>query len=334
MPGIMDSITSVLQSPAVQELLPTALGAAGGFLTTPRRAGAGGAIGRGLLGGAQGLTTGAEAVAQTNEATQMAQHYQLLNQQAQQALKDRTTDQPVLSDMLTTIGNSPMGDMIYGKGNRPDFSKLSPETAKTMLGSQMSMMQNYWKGQKPNIHYVQGDMKGQPYWYQIAQNPSGGPPEMTPIAPVYKDPLKQEQEQVGITRTKAQTDAANASTALSNTRNRQLQQTGGVNPETPAQVQSRKLQIEKQANTEASKDYDELLKTYWVKSGIPGVTKGAPDRATWIKQRQGEIEHKLEWQAGTVELPPSIDSPDTAIKYLKDTYGVSDMDAINYLKSH
>lgn len=82
MPGFMDSITSVLQSPAVQELLPTALGAAGGFLTTPRRAGTGGAIGSSLLGASQGLYQAQQA----GYRQMLTKHYALMDQISQKNL--------------------------------------------------------------------------------------------------------------------------------------------------------------------------------------------------------------------------------------------------------
>ena len=82
MPGIMDSITSVLQSPVVQELLPTALGAAGGFLTTPRRAGAGGAIGHAALGASQGLYQAQQA----GYRQMLTKHYALMDQISQKNL--------------------------------------------------------------------------------------------------------------------------------------------------------------------------------------------------------------------------------------------------------
>lgn len=324
----MDSLTSVLQSPAVQELLPTALGAAGGFLTTPRRAGLGGAIGGGLLGAAQGLTTGQEAMARTTEAQQMAQHYALVNQQAQQAIKDRKTDQPTLAGLVKSYQDGPLGDALYGKGQpRPDLSQASPDTLMQVYKEDTAAFDSLMKGEKPNLHYIQGDLKGQPYWFQVAQSAAGGPPQTTPIAPVYQDPNKQALTKAEIDRANAQTGSATAATDLSRTRNQQLQQTGGVKPETPAQTQSHRMAIEKQANSEASKDYDELVKTYWIKSK-------APDRDTWIKQRQEEIGKNLEWKSGSVELPPSIDNPQAAVDYLKKNYGVSEMDAINYLKSH
>lgn len=67
--GILAGISNVLQNPAVQELLPAVLGAAGGVLTAPRRGGVGGSIGRGLLGGAQGLEEGQKAALEQQRAS-------------------------------------------------------------------------------------------------------------------------------------------------------------------------------------------------------------------------------------------------------------------------
>jgi hypothetical protein len=70
--GIMSDIGSLLKNPAVMELLPAALGAAGGALTSPRRGGVGGSIGNALTGAAGGLAQGEQAVAGQQRAAAYA----------------------------------------------------------------------------------------------------------------------------------------------------------------------------------------------------------------------------------------------------------------------
>jgi len=174
MPGFLDSLSGVLQSPAVQQLLPAALGAASGFLTTPRRAGAGGAIGNALGGAAQGITTGGVLAARTQELQQNAAHYALLNQQVARALQDRSTDQPVVAGMLNTIAQSPISKIFYGNQPPPDFSKVSPETGREMLKSQMVAFEQYMKGEKPTFQHVTGSgPDGKDHIYELTARPDG-----------------------------------------------------------------------------------------------------------------------------------------------------------------
>ena len=68
--GLLDGLDSVLTNPAVEALLPAALGAAGAGLTSPRRAGTRGAIGSALSGGAQGLAEGMRTAAESQNQQQ------------------------------------------------------------------------------------------------------------------------------------------------------------------------------------------------------------------------------------------------------------------------
>jgi hypothetical protein len=70
--GLLD----VLQNPAVEALLPAVLGAAGGALSSPRLAGGRGAIGRGLLGAGEGLTSGIQTAQQQQRLTMEQQRQQ------------------------------------------------------------------------------------------------------------------------------------------------------------------------------------------------------------------------------------------------------------------
>jgi hypothetical protein len=97
MAGFLSGIGDLLKNPAVMELLPAALGAAGGALSSPRLAGGRGALGRGLLGGSEGLMMGQQAAAQAQLApAQMAelqQHTAYLTQQTKQMQQAATNDQ-------------------------------------------------------------------------------------------------------------------------------------------------------------------------------------------------------------------------------------------------
>src|SRR5208283_1313499 len=68
--GLLDSLDSVLTNPTVEALLPAVIGAAGAGLTSPRRAGARGAIGSALSGGAQGLAEGMRTAAESQNQQQ------------------------------------------------------------------------------------------------------------------------------------------------------------------------------------------------------------------------------------------------------------------------
>lgn len=196
MSGIMDSITSVLQSPAVQELLPTALGAAGGFLTTPRRAGFGGAIGRGLLGAAQGITAGQESLAKAGELKAEQERYQLLNQQVQTALQQNATDQPTLAQIAQTQAGGTFGKMLYGD-KPPDFSKLSAPTLRELNAKTLGAYEQFWKGQAPKVSYhtMQGP-DGLDHLYELSASPNGGPPERRDLGAASQESLQMRQAQM------------------------------------------------------------------------------------------------------------------------------------------
>ena len=69
--GLLD----VLQNPAIEALLPALLGGVGRGLSSPRLAGTRGAVGQGILGAGEGLSTG----------IQTAQQQQRLNMEQQKA---------------------------------------------------------------------------------------------------------------------------------------------------------------------------------------------------------------------------------------------------------
>lgn len=87
--GILD----LIQDPTVEALIPAVLGAAGGALSGGRvQGGTRGAIGRGLLGGAEGLESGIQT-AQRQQQLQMEQkHNAILDQTAAESLKELQAD--------------------------------------------------------------------------------------------------------------------------------------------------------------------------------------------------------------------------------------------------
>jgi hypothetical protein len=104
MAGFLSGIGDLLNNPAVQQLLPAALGAAGGALTSPRLSGARGAIGRGLVGGAEGLAAGQQTAAYSQEAKlrqAQLQHTQIEDKVASFNLNKAQQDQQRLADLRT-----------------------------------------------------------------------------------------------------------------------------------------------------------------------------------------------------------------------------------------
>ena len=81
--GLMD----ILESPAVEALLPALLGGVGRGLSSPRLAGTRGAVGQGILGAGEGLSTGLQT-AQQQQRLNMEQQQQPLKMDALQANVD------------------------------------------------------------------------------------------------------------------------------------------------------------------------------------------------------------------------------------------------------
>lgn len=112
--GLLDDITGVLNNPTVQTLLPAALGAGAGALTSPRMSGTRGAIGNALGGAAQGLSQGVQNANRTQavanqtalvpaEQAQLAaetQRLQSLKAQQDMTLKSETAIQ-AQADLIT-----------------------------------------------------------------------------------------------------------------------------------------------------------------------------------------------------------------------------------------
>jgi hypothetical protein len=97
MAGFLSGVGDLLKNPAVMELLPAALGAAGGALTSPRLGGARGSIGNAMLGGAQGLALGSKAAAEAQlapaEIGELQQRTAYMAQQTKQMQQAATNDQ-------------------------------------------------------------------------------------------------------------------------------------------------------------------------------------------------------------------------------------------------
>ena len=102
MAGFLSGVSDLLSNPAIQQLIPAIAGAAGGALTSPRLAGARGSIGRGLLGGAEGLAQGQQAAAYGQEAKlrqAQLQHTQMEDQIAAYNLKTAKDAATRLTDL-------------------------------------------------------------------------------------------------------------------------------------------------------------------------------------------------------------------------------------------
>ena len=97
MAGFLNGVGDLLKNPAVMELLPAALGAAGGALTSPRLGGARGSIGNAMLGGAQGLALGSKAAAEAQlapaEIGELQQRTAYMAQQTKQMQQATANDQ-------------------------------------------------------------------------------------------------------------------------------------------------------------------------------------------------------------------------------------------------
>lgn len=305
MPGIMDSITSVLQSPAVQELLPTALGAAGGFLTTPRRAGFGGAVGRGLQGAAQGITQGQEALAKAGELKAEQQRYNLLNQQVQTALQQNATDQPTLAQIAQTQAGGMFGKMLYGD-KAPDFSKLSAPTLRSLNEKTLGAYEAFWKGQKPNIQVktAQGP-DGLDHLYAYTISPTGG-------APQRQDLGVASQENVEIRKEMMQGNEALKQATLANAENEQAANQA-IREATLANTKSQQATMDREAkqnhfNTQVTKLSEDTAR---ITGMLTSSTPAAPDTVDANLEQRNALARTLKSEADKegFEYDPELFEP-------------------------
>ena len=125
--GLLNDIGGVLTNPAVEALLPTALGAVGGALTSPRLAGSRGALGNAALGGAQGLESGMRTATNAQEIglrqqelAENIKYRDLMMKQASDALAKQDKSLPTLHQMLISQMASPIGKQLFGETVTPD----------------------------------------------------------------------------------------------------------------------------------------------------------------------------------------------------------------------
>jgi hypothetical protein len=117
--GLGSGLESILSNPAFQALVPAAMGAAGGALSSPRLAGTRGAIGRGLLGGAQGFSSGIKS----------AQEQQSLEMQAAKNAQEAQY-QTLLSKHLGLEDQIIQGNLDARQRRLDLFTALPPEEQK------------------------------------------------------------------------------------------------------------------------------------------------------------------------------------------------------------
>lgn len=164
---------NALNSPTTTTLLPTALGALGGYLTSPRMAGGRGALGRALLGGAEGLSTGQEAAARAMEARMNAQHMQLVDQQLKTAIAQKDKSRPTLARIVSTFYASPMGQKVFPGSKPADFADMPFDTLVKMQQDIPAVVKAMMTGQKPNIHYSTETVDGVIHRTRDVINPDG-----------------------------------------------------------------------------------------------------------------------------------------------------------------
>lgn len=136
--GLFDDITGVLNNPAVQTLLPAALGAGAGALTAPRMGGTRGAVGAALGGAEQGLIQGQQVKNQAALASSLMGYRQLEGQKLTAALQTAQAHDAANQDLLTHMLGSPEGKRVLGSYgiNTPDDiagQRFDPKTMHDIL---------------------------------------------------------------------------------------------------------------------------------------------------------------------------------------------------------
>jgi hypothetical protein len=207
MPGLMD----ILNSPAVEALLPALLGGAGAALSSPRLAGSRGAVGRGIMGAGEGLASG----------MQTAQRQQQLTLEQQKAQQDAGYQQ--LLNQHQSVQNALSQDDLDTRTALETRFKQLPQaqqnqfvTADNWAKAMGSQIVDQMSAPAQRQHAVQmfKSPEGKAYWAsQGYTDPSQLPTNPTVLTQLLKDYKPTTPEDVArIAALKAQTSEAQATT--------------------------------------------------------------------------------------------------------------------------